>query len=267
MKTRVGTVSELWRYPVKSMCGEQLSAMMLTGSGAVGDRLYAVRELKYGAILSARIFPAMLRMRAACEVEPAGIETPGVRTELHDGSRIRAEDLQSNDVLSGLFEHPVRLERPRGGTPVTVAEIDAIREGRSFLAPRDFYDEDVVHLLASGTLDHLRRLCPSDFDPRRFRPNIYIDSGSESRGFVEDGWLSGELEIGGGGVRIAGIRPALRCAMTMHAQEDLRTDPAILRTAAQHHDAYVGVFAGVASPGLVRVGDPVWLDTHYCRGI
>ena len=97
--------------------------------------------------------------------------------------------------------------------------------------------------------------------------SVYIDSGPEPRGFVEDGWLGGELEIGGSGVRIAGMRPALRCAMTIHPQEELRADPAILRTAAQHHDAYVGVFASVASPGLVRVGDPVWLDTHYPREI
>jgi hypothetical protein len=103
----------------------------------------------------------------------------------------------------------------------------------------------------------LRRLCPSDFDLRRFRPNIYVDSGPAPEGFVEDGWLGGELEIGDGGARIVGMRPALRCAMTIHPQNELRADPAILRTAAQHHGAYVGLFAAVGTPGRIRVGDPV----------
>jgi len=109
---------------------------------------------------------------------------------------------------------------------------------------RDLYDEDVLHVLASGTLEHLRRLCPSDFDPRRFRPNVYVDTGAEedgfveAEGFVEDGWLGGELEVGDdGGVRIVGMRPALRCAITIHPQDELRADPAILRTAARHHGA------------------------------
>jgi uncharacterized protein len=260
MNTQVGTVSGLWRYPVKSLRGEQLSAMNLTESGPAGDRLYALRELKYGAIMSARMFPAMLRMCAVCEAEPAGEEAPAVRIELPDGSKIRAADRASNDILSDLFEHPVRLERPRGDQPLTLTEIEAVREGRAFLPPRDFYDEDVVHLLASGTLEHLRRLSPSDFDPRRFRPNIYIDSGPNCAGFVEDGWLGGELEIGARGARIAGIRPALRCAMTIHPQEELRADPAILRTAARHHGAHVGIFGAVLSSGVICTGDPVWLE-------
>ena len=259
MRTRVGTVAELWRYPVKSFRGEPLDEMVLTERGAIGDRLYAMRELKYGSIMSARIWAAMLQLRAVCERDPNAQALARVRIELPNGSAILADDTNVDNVLSALFQHPVRLERPRGDAPLTMAEIEEIRERRAFLPPRDLYDEDVVHLLASGTLEHLRRLGPSDFDRRRFRPNIYIDTGVEPEGFVEDGWLGGELEVGDGGVRIVAMRPALRCAMTIHPQDELRADSNILRTAAQHHGAYVGLFAAVGSPGSVRIGDPVWL--------
>lgn len=259
MRTQVGTVAELWRYPVKSMRGERLNEMTLTERGAVGDRLYAMRELKYGSIMSARIWAAMLQLRAVCEHEPAGDAPARVRIELPDGSAMHAGDPGADEALSALFRHPVRLERPRGDAPLTMAEIEEVREGRTFLPPRDLYDEDVLHVLASGTLEHLRRLRPSDFDPRRFRPNVYVNTGAEPDGFVEDGWLGGELEVGDGGVRIVGMRPALRCAMTIHPQDNLAADPAILRTAAQHHGAYVGLFAAVGAPGRVRVGDRVWL--------
>jgi len=182
-----------------------------------------------------------------------------VRIELPDGAAIHAGDPGVDEILSALFRHPVRLERPRGHLPPTTAEIEEIKAGRAFLPPRDLYDEDVLHVLASGTLEHLRRLHPADFDPRRFRPNIYLDTGAEPEGFVEDGWLGGELEVGESGVRIVALRPALRCAMTIHPQEELAADPAILRTAAQYHGAYVGLFAAVGTPGRIRVGDPVWL--------
>lgn len=204
MRTQVARVAELWRYPVKSMRGERLSEMALTERGAAGDRLYAMRELKYGSIMSARIWAAMLRLRAVCEREPADGAPARVRIELPDGAAIYADDPDVDKTLSALFGHPVRLERPRGDAPLTPAEIDEITKGRAFLPPRDLYDEDVVHVLASGTLEHLRRLCASDFDLRRFRPNVYVDSGAGAGGFVEDGWLGGELEVGGGdGVREA----------------------------------------------------------------
>lgn len=259
-RRQVGTVAELWRYPVKSMRGERVEELLVTERGAAGDRLYAMRELKYGGIMSARLFAAMLQLRATCEREPSGEAPARVRIELPDGAATYAADPRADEILSRLFGFAVRLERPREG-PLTMEEIDAIREGRAFLPPRDLYDEDVLHVLASGTLAHLRRLRrgDSDFDVRRFRPNVYVDTGTGADGFIEDGWLGGELEIGAGKVRIVGIRPALRCAMTIHPQAELGPDPAILRTAAQHHGAYVGVFASVGAPGRIRTGDPVSL--------
>lgn len=260
-RRQVGTVAELWRYPVKSMRGEGVEEMLLTERGPAGDRLFAMRELKYGGIMSARIFAAMLQLRAVCESEATGVP-PRVRIELPDGATVYAGDPRTDEILTELFGFAVRLERPRSA-PLTMEEIEAVREGRAFLPPRDLYDEDVLHVLASGTLAHLRRLRgdESDFDVRRFRPNVYVDTGSDSGAFVEDGWLGGELEIGNGGSRVIGMRPALRCAMTIHPQAELGPDPAILRTAAQYHEAYVGIFASVGAPGRVRIGDPVWLVT------
>ena len=256
----VGTIRQLGRYPVKSMRGERLDEIVLTERGPVGDRLYAMRELKYGSIMSARIWAAMLQLRAVCERAPADDAPARVRIEFPDGAEVYADDPGVDDALTSLFSHPVRLERPRGDTPLTMAEIEEIREGRAFLPPRDLYDEDVLHVLASGTLDHLRRLCPSDFDPRRFRPNIFVDTGAiEADGFVEDEWLGGTLEVGAT-VRIVEMQPALRCVMTTHPQEDLERDYTILRTAAAHHRANVGVFASIGAAGQVKVGDPVYLD-------
>lgn len=142
---------------------------------------------------------------------------------------------------------------------MTPEELDAVMRGEAFPPRRDFFDEDVMHVIATGTLDHLRGLRPgSDFDPRRFRANIYVDTGGDSGGFIEDQWLDGALEIGES-VRIVGMRPSIRCAITTHAQLDLPRDVAILGTAWQHHQAYVGVFASVGAPGKIRVGDPVVL--------
>jgi hypothetical protein len=129
------------------------------------------------------------------------------------------------------------------------------------LARGTFFDSAIMHVIATGTLRHLARLAPgSVFDPRRFRPSILVDTGDDADGFVEDGWLEGILEVGET-MRVIKMRPALRCVMTTHPQDGLAQDFAILRAAAFHHRANVGVFAAVGAPGKVRVGDPVHLTS------
>jgi uncharacterized protein YcbX len=95
-------------------------------------------------------------------------------------------------------------------------------------------------------------------DPRRFRPNIVVDDGGGGYGFVEDEWLDGELRVGSQ-VRITQLLPALRCVMTTHQQDELPRGLRILRALAEHHAARLGVFASIAAPGYVRIGNPVWL--------
>jgi uncharacterized protein len=255
----VGIVSELWRYPVKSLRGERLEEITITDDGVLGDRAYAIRELKYGAILSAKMWPSLFALRARWSVEPQ-VEGGGVVSiELPDGTVIDGDSAPTADALSTLFGHQMRLERTRQ-RQLTDADIEAIRKGEAFLPQWKFYDEGPLHLLASGTLKYLQSLeRDSDFDPRRFRPNILIDTGDDAGGFIEDRWLAGTLSIGAT-VEIGDMWPAIRCAMTTHPQDELRHDPAILRAAAQHHQAYVGVFAGARVPGVIRLGDRVMLN-------
>jgi hypothetical protein len=162
-------------------------------------------------------------------------------------------------MLSDFLHREVRLERVRTA-PIAPAEREAIMRGDAIPPARDFFDEEVIHLIATGTLAHLRALSGGDhdFDARRFRANIIVDTGATADRFIEDEWLSGRLEIGDA-ARIIGMRPALRCAITTHPQDGLPHDPAILRTAWQFHQAYAGIFAAVEAAGIVRIGDPVFL--------
>lgn len=256
---QVGEVSALWRYPVKSMRGEPLVQAIVTENGLNGDRFYAVRELRSGGFISARRLPQLLKMRAVYESEPQDESSGRVLVEFPDGSRVPAEDREASELLSSILGLAVRLE-PIRTSRLTADEIEAIAAGKAFAPRRDFFDEDVLHVLATGTLKHLQRLRGegSHFDARRFRPNIVVDTGDDDDGFVEDRWLNGVLEAGES-VRIVGMRPAIRCAMTTHPQEELPRDPIILRTAWEYHAAYVGIFAAVGSVGVVRVGDRVFL--------
>lgn len=118
-----------------------------------------------------------------------------------------------------------------------------------------FFDLGALSLLTTATLNRLRELYPQGrFEVRRFRPNIVVDTPGES-GFVENGWLNQTLEIGD--VRVRVFSPDPRCVMTTLPQGDLPQDYGILRTAAQHNSANVGVYAMVVQGGVVRRGDEV----------
>jgi uncharacterized protein len=274
-RQQIGVVGALWRYPVKSMRAESIAAAAVTQYGLAGDRAWALRETQYGGVMSARTWPAMLQLRASwtqdpnqnATADPTQAPTPSpltdagarVRIELPDGAILHHDDPAAARTLSAFLHRDVRLERVRR-EPITPAEREAIMRGDAMPPARDFFDEEVVHLIATGTLAHLRALSggTSDFDPRRFRANIIVDTGANADGFVEDGWLDGILEIGAA-VRIAGMRPALRCAITTHPQDELPHDAAVLRTAWRFHQAYAGIFAAVGAEGTIRVGDPIYL--------
>jgi uncharacterized protein YcbX len=64
----VGTIRALWRFPVKSMRGEELDAADFTEGGIVGDRAYAIRDRETGKVASAKHskrWPKLLDCRAA----------------------------------------------------------------------------------------------------------------------------------------------------------------------------------------------------------
>jgi uncharacterized protein len=277
-RRQIGTVSELARYPVKSMLGERLDEVDFTERGAVGDRAYALRELVTRQIASAKKFPKLFDFRAAFEGPPRGEHLAPVRIELPDGRAIHAEDADAAEVISQALGRKMKLERSEGAEreragidPQTIFADVPIEQAIPGLTAESmpdtyglerasFFDSAVMHVIATGTLRHLAKLAPdSNFDPRRFRASIIVATGERADGFLEDEWLGGTLLVGAN-LRIVKMEPALRCVMTTHPQEDLKRDYQVLRTAAFHHKVNVGVFASIEKGGHVSVGDPVFLE-------
>ncbi len=125
------------------------------------------------------------------------------------------------------------------------------------LSAGTFFDGATVHLVTTASLNRLRGWYPQGrFEVPRFRPNIVLESAGEEQGMVEQTWIGLTLAIGDEAcLRITG--PCGRCVMTTLAQGDLPKDSGILRTAAQHAQGRVGVYAEVVQGGTIRRGDRV----------
>jgi hypothetical protein len=274
---QVGIVQELFRYPVKSMLGERLDELDVSNRGVIGDRAWALREAN-GRITSAKKWANMLEFRAIYDQTPRPEELAVPRIVLPDGRSIHASDPDASEVLSSALGRNISLvsvtpkEHSRAEIdPRTVFGEVAVEEVLPSFTPATlpedfslshgtFFDSATIHLLATGSLAYMRSLIGDDaqLDPRRFRPNILIETDPRTTGFVEDEWVGGTLEVGDS-LEIIKIEAALRCVMTTHRQEELPRDPRILRAAAQHHKAKLGAFAWIGRPGRVRLGDQVVL--------
>jgi uncharacterized protein YcbX len=289
----VGTIRALWRFPVKSMLGEELDAADLNEGGIVGDRAYALRDRETGKVASAKhpkLWPNLFACRAAF-VEPPrpGDELPPARIELADGTSVMSNAADVDAVLSRFFGrdvelaaaaqngymidqyHPDEENYDPGGHRDEVVEVGL---GAAFFNERglpsavpdgSFFDLYPLSILTTSSLDQLGELEPqSRFDARRFRMNVIVDTSA--RGFVENEWVGHTLVIGDD-VRLGVALPDPRCVMPSLAQEDLPRDPRILKALAQHNRIDVagalypcaGVYAVAEATGTIRKDDRVSL--------
>jgi len=276
----LGTVGSLWRYPVKSMMGEELNAAEVTARGLRGDRAYALVDRTDGKVATAknpRKWPHLFDFRATFIHPPrAGAPTAPIRLTLPDGTMVTSEQEDCNQILSRALARDVMLGAVGQGDEETSSSASAARaasaeeywpdmEGLDFrdtvtdfaLPVGTFFDCAVVHLLTTATLERLGELYPRGrFEVRRFRPNIVVQPPSGERGFIENTWVGHTLAIGDE-VRLSVTGPCGRCVMTTLPQGDLPKDPDILRTAAQHNHVQVGVYAAVVRGGTIGRFDSV----------
>ena len=121
--------------------------------------------------------------------------------------------------------------------------------------PGTYVDVAPIHLLTTSSLAAMSRANPdADWDIRRFRPNVLVDTG-RSPALVEAGWCGREVRVGGVTLRCS--IPAPRCSVPTQPQRGLQRDASMLRTIVREGAQMLGVYADVLSGGDIAVDDPV----------
>jgi uncharacterized protein len=265
----VGTVAELVRYPVKSMQGQPVERTSVSARGLEADRTYAVRDLETGKVASAKQ-PNRWRTLLDCH---ASVEDD-LRIRLPDGRTLTPGSHDLDRELTDLLGRDVRLVDTADGElgtydsqwpAIAGVTIEGDHEFPVAMGTEaaTFADLAAIHLMTSSTMGRLRALAPdAAIEPRRFRPNLVIDTGGEAR-FLEDAWVGHTLRIGEH-VEVQVTLRTPRCVMTTVEQPGLERDLEVLRAAATNrHDlgvgtfACAGVYAEVTTEGPVALGDPV----------
>jgi uncharacterized protein YcbX len=242
-------IAEIWRYPVKSMLGEQLDQAMVGPGGIQGDRRWAVVDEKTGVSLSAKRYNDLLRCRAWTSNGEVLIKLPDSR-EYPAGSAEVARgltDLLGRKVTTRSAEATIKIQHE---FPTALTE----GEGEPFLYEPEteaFFDCAPLQLLTTGTLRELQRLLPaSKIHPIRFRPNFLVECNET--GFVENSWVNNDVILGS--LRCQVYDDTRRCIMVALGQGDLPRDTAVIRAILKSNEGRAGVALRTTDSGVVRCG-------------
>jgi uncharacterized protein len=246
----VGTVSQLWQFPVKSMQGSTVDRLDLAPGGAAGDRVLAVVDPAARKVLSGKRWPDLLMAAARHDGGRVVITLP-------DGTEHASDDPGVHAALSGWLDHEVRLSPPPADGVYPMEMHTGMSDEDSPLfdwpgPPGSWVDLADAHWLTTASLAAAADLHPEgDWDVRRFRPNAVLEVDGE--GWVEDHWAKVEL----GAVASEVLMRTPRCTLPPRAQPGLARDVEIGRSLREGHGNDLGVYATITGAGTVAVGDPV----------
>lgn len=289
MSIVVGTVKELWRYPVKSMGGEKVESTEILKQGLFADRGWAVRDDDIGEIKGGRKLPRLMGCNARYIEQPKISDSalPGVEITFPDKTVLTDTDPELQQKLSQFLKRPAslwplqkssnwahyRLEKMMTSkelmrqfaspTRPDLSEISLLKllELSFFATPVGrYYDAYPLHLMTTDSLQYMADVSPqADYDVRRFRPNILIDTHlSNEQGLSEFQWIGGKLHIGDVIIKISAR--TVRCSMPAQPQMACHKDSKVVKGLIDHSDRHLGVYAEVIKPGTIYCGDDIILS-------
>lgn len=280
---RVGTIKEIWRYPVKGMGGERIESCELGELGLDRDRRWALRDIARDEIQSCKFRPQLLLCTASAQHDADG----GVAIEFPDGQKLSVRDERVDEHLSNLVGHPSCLEplvaqasadryrRFHGGKGGWLGELKATFDrldgeplpdfdnlppsvAEYVTLPDTFFLVAPIHVVTTATLHQMRTLRPgSNWDTRRFRANLVVETLPGVAAFSEQRWVGSTLALGDARMECTGPTP--RCGAIARSQRDFGADTGVLRTVVNQAEQNLGIYAKATSQSALREGDEVWL--------
>jgi uncharacterized protein len=256
----VGRVESVWRYPVKSMRGEELPEIFAGFSGVWGDRLFAFKSSATPVG-----FP-YLTGREAHEMLLYGPRFRHPDKAAKPANLAEAEELSPilNPVAADPGDFALDVETPSGEVlaiddPALLRQLAERANGDHSLtllrSERAMTDCRPISLFSLQTARQLGEEVGSVLDKRRFRANVYLDLGTAG-GFSENAFVGRKVRIGPK-VVIAVLERDPRCQMITLDPDTAVPNPEVLRNVARAHDRMAGVYGAVVSEGIIRVNDIV----------
>jgi uncharacterized protein YcbX len=240
MKHEVGRIKAIFRYPVKSMAGMELTSASLSFHGLEGDRRFAFRRLaEQGGFpwLTASRLPEMILFKPFHQQEndqsliPSHVRTP-------DGKALELRSRELSEEISRRFGSEVQLMQLNQG----------------------IFDEASISLISQETILKIETESGRAIDTRRFRPNVLMET-STGHPFGEDHWVGRTITFGeADGPAVSVTLRDKRCVMVNLDPDTAQSAPGIMKSIVHLNENNAGVYGTVTKIGELHVGQKVYLS-------
>ncbi len=240
MLREIGQVEAIFRYPVKSMCGERLDVANLGWHGLDGDRRLAFRRIADSSgfpWLTASKLPDLILFAPHRGGDGAPGDLPThIRTPNGEDMPVFGEDLAAE------------VGR-RHGTPVQMMQLN-----------HGIFDEASISVIAMDTVREISRLAGVKPDVRRFRPNVVVRL-PRSAPFQEDQWLGGVLSFGerDDAPAVTVTMRDVRCSMLNIDPDSASLAPEMMKAVVRANQNNAGIYCTVTRTGRLEVGQTIFL--------
>ncbi len=234
-------VTQIWRFPIKSVRGESLTSAPVGQNGLAFDRGWSILDLASGNNLTARRTPELLMASARVVDDDVVITLP-------DGTETSGADPSTDSVLSawlGIDVSLVRATADAGGTYENPMDFENDSDWVSWTGPGGAFHDSTrtrISIVSVATL--------GDWDLGRFRTNLIID-GVGAR--AEDAWVDSSITVGSAELNVT--KQIDRCVMVTRPQPGIGRDLDVLRKINSDHNRFLGIGTLVKAEGTINVGD------------
>lgn len=238
-KKSIGQVRAIFLYPVKSMRGISMQEASIDWNGLIGDRAYAFVRAEARSDfpwLTGRQFSHLIMYRPFFQ---SGSRRPSLQVETAEGNIYPIDSPALREEIESRYgKHIYLLQNHRGN-----------------------YDSQPLSILTTSSIAKLSELTGLELDVQRFRPNLLIETAAPES-FQEDAWIGHRLRFGAQSTGVClDINQGIdRCVMINLDPQAAVSTPDVLKQVYQNHQNIFGVYATPHTPGMVRIGDPVYLD-------
>jgi len=237
----IANIKSIYRYPIKSMGGEELETAELRWHGIDGDRRYAfVRPGHMSGVpwlIASKLADLVTYRARIVETKPDGL--PTVRVQTPDSLDLAVDSEELRRHISAKY-----------GSDVTVMGIN-----------NGIFDDSPISVISTTTINKVEAESGRTLDPRRFRPNILIEPVGGAP-VDESSWIGKTVYFGNNAQSPAVLITIhdIRCSMVNLDPETAAKDPRVLKTIAESHNTCAGVYATVLKIGTLSVGEGVYME-------
>ena len=258
----VGKIESIWRYPVKSMCGEQLEEAFVSFAGVMGDRVYSFLKSNGNPGFpwhTARDQESLLQYKPRFKYGRVTIKPENLEAAEGMGPGI-------NPVYPEIEQFAVEVETPSGDVynvedEAFLAHLKSLSSNPTLtlhFTQRSQFDCRPLALFSIQMGELLAEELGMELDKRRFRANLYVQWHEDKPKLYENELVGKRLKIGDK-VEINVLERDPRCKMITLDPDTSEANPEVIKHVSKAHEGYAGVYGAVLVEGVVKAGDAIEL--------